>query len=157
MKIRKKHIITFSCFGLGIAITALFSQSPPGGEISLAHSQENQFHIVEVHAKNLAHPFFGTSFHLTFDQDQYKYDHFSLGSYFRNSDPLVQVAQNENEIIAGISLKRGSLIKKQEGTLLKLYFTKKPQTADTSQFKFTSPIYSTYENGRKDVNNVIFK
>ena len=157
MKIRKKHIITFSCFGLGIAVIGLSSQLLPGGEISLAHSQTENFHIVEVQAKDLSYPFFGTSFHLSFDPSKYAYDHFSLGSYFQNADPLVQIAPNGNEVIVGISLKRGALINKKDGMLLKLFFNQKSPSADKTQFRFSSPVYSSYNNGRKDINNIIFK
>lgn len=133
----------------------------PGGEIYLTHKDNNNFHIVEVNAKDLAHPFFGTSFHLHFNQDQYKYDHYSLGSYFEADDnPLVQVAQKDEKIIIGISLKRGSLITRRDGTLVKLFFTQKtliknPAT-DTSSFSLASAVYSTYDNGRKDIPTVKF-
>lgn len=156
MKIRKKHIITFSCFGLGIAAIALFGNFLPGGEISLIHSQEDQFHVVEVQTKNLAHPFFGTSFYLTYNPNHYEYDHFSLGSFFEDTDPLVQVAPKDDLIIIGLSLKRGSIIKKPEGTLIKLFFTNKSHTHDISNFSLKKGIYSTFDNGRKDISSVKF-
>lgn len=156
MKIRKKHIITFSCFGLGIATIALFNNFLPGGEIYLAHSKSNKFHIVEVQAKDLASPFFGTSFHLTFNQNQYEYDHFSLGSFFEESDPLVQVAPKENSVVIGLSLKRGSLIKKSEGSIIKLFFKTKQTNPLTSSFSLTNTVYSTYDKGRKNIPSMKF-
>jgi Cohesin domain len=156
MKLRKKHIITFSCFGLVAAIFTLFTQFLPGGEIYLAHSKSEQLHTVEVKAKDLASPFFGTSFHLTYNQDQYEYDHFSLGSFFAESDPLVQVAPRDNSIITGISLKRGSLIKKSEGSIIKLFFKTKQTNPPTSSFSLTNTVYSTYDNGRKNIPSVKF-
>ena len=151
---QKKHII----IAIFISLIAIFSimQLSPKGEIYLTHLQSGKFHVVEVKAKNLAYPFFGVSFHLNFNKDTYKFDHYILGSFFKDSDPLVQVAEKNNQIISGISLKRGSLINKKDGTLLKLFFTANQNNVKTTDFYFTSPVYSTYSNGRVNIDRVIF-
>ena len=163
MKITKKHIITFSCLGLAIPLITLSSYLLPAGEIYLTHKQSHeqtppqtaeQTHIVEVNIKDLGYPFFGTSFHLQFDPEKYEYDHFTLGSYFSSSDnPLVQVAQKDNAIIVGISLKRGNLITKKDGTLLKLFFKNKqePDSQSITNFAFSNTVFSTFNNERKNI------
>ncbi|MBA4336415.1 hypothetical protein C0416_01395 [bacterium] len=161
MKITKKHVITFSCLGLTIPIITLSSYLLPGGEIYLTHVQAReqntkqtaeQTHIVEVNIKDLDYAFFGTSFHLQFDPEKYEYDHFTLGSYFSSSDnPLVQVAQKDSAIIAGISLKRGNLITKKEGTLLKLFFKNKQTALQEANFAFTNTVFSTFDKERKNI------
>ncbi len=156
MKLHKKHIVTFACLGLAIPAILASKSLLPGGEIYLAHEDNNNFHVVEVSAKDLAHPFFGTSFHLKFNPGQYEYSHFSLGSYFVQTSPIVQVAQKGNEIIAGISLKRGSLIKDSEGSLLKLFFKRKTSDISTSSFSLAKGVFSTFDNGRKDIGSVKF-
>lgn len=132
----------------------------PGGEIYLTHVQAHKqtqeqtadFHVVEVNIKNLAYPFFGTSFHLRFDPTKYEYDNFTLGSYFTSSDnPLIQVAQKDAAIIVGLSLKRGNLITKKEGTLLKLFFKNKQTSLQEANFAFTNTVFSTFDKERKNI------
>ncbi len=156
MKFHKKHIITLLCFGIIAATTPLLGKLFPEGEIYLTHSDSPNFHIIEVKAKDLAQPFFGTSFHLHFNQNQYEYDHFSLGSFFEESDPLVQIAKSGDVIMVGLSLKRGSLIKNKEGTLLKLFFKTNETRLQPHSFSLSNAVYSTYDNGRKDIDSVRF-
>jgi len=160
MKTTKTRIITFSCLGLAIGAISLYTYLLPGGEIYLTHVQAHEqttdqnadFHVVEVNAKNLAYPFFGTSFHIHFDPSKYEYDHFTLGSYFTSSDnPLVQVAQKDATIIAGLSLKRGNLITKKEGTLLKLFFKNKQSSLQEANFTFSNTVFSTFDKERKNI------
>lgn len=141
------------------------------GAISLNYED----HIVSVVAEDLKVPFFGTAFHINYDPKNFIYDHFSLGDYFNASDdPLVLVNSTntgintpKGVIVVGISLKRGQLLSKTEGTLLKLYFKSinnpsTPQFTQTSEssFTFSNAVFSTFDtnkNERQDIQNITFK
>jgi len=107
----------------------------------------------------LKYPFFGLAFHLEYDPGQYEFDHYDLGSFFSESDdPMVFIedSQEHPEVISGISLKRGKTIEKSEGTFLKLYFNKKVYEPDFTSFKLENGIYSSFDEGRKDIESVEF-
>lgn len=123
------------------------------------HEETDQHHIIKVQGFELEEPFFGLAFHLHFDPELYEFDHYTLGSYFKSEDkPIVLVSEYKDEpkIIAGVSLKRGELMHKREGTFLNLYFEKKQGKTDPLSFRFEDGLYSTFENGRKDVTNIEF-
>ena len=130
----------------------------PRGEIYLDKKANGTSYIVEVKAKELPKPFFGTSFHIVFDNNNYIYNRFSLGSFFATDDDvLVQVAQKDNSIIVGLSLKRGHIINKTNGVMLKLFFTQKPHASPATHFSLTNGVYSTYKNGRENIDSIKFK
>ncbi|MBN1494109.1 hypothetical protein JW911_00010 [Candidatus Peregrinibacteria bacterium] len=140
----------------------------PAGAIYLTRQQSSSFEIVSVVAEDMSVPFFGTAFHINYNTSELKYDHFSLGDYFTpQDDPLVLVSESltNEKIMAGISLKRGNVIKKPNGTLIKLYFKpikniQFPQTEiSPSEFSFSNTVFSTFDmqtKQRKNIANITF-
>jgi hypothetical protein len=144
----------------------------PAGAIYLTYEtpdpyDSTNFYIVTVAAEDLKVPFFGTAFHINYNPEVYKYDHFSLGDYFEpQDDPIVLVnestqnpVESNAKIIIGLSLKRGQIIKKSEGTLLKLYFKNSNSIMDQttgSDFHFSNAVFSTFDKKRKDIKNITF-
>lgn len=138
---------------------ALHHHNRVAGFINIFHEENEQYYILKIQGFELEHPFFGLAFHLNFDSDLYEFDHYTLGDYFESNDsPLIMVSKYKDEpkIIAGVSLKRGNLINKREGTFLNLYFTKKQDKVDPLSFEFEDGIYSTFNEARADVENVVF-
>lgn len=138
---------------------ALHHHNRVAGFINIFHEETNEHHILKVQGFELEHPFFGLAFHLHFNPDIYEFDHYTLGDYFDTNDPpLVMVSEHKNEpkIIAGISLKRGDLIDQKNGTFLNLYFLKKQDQTDPLSFKFEDGVYSTFNEERIDVENIVF-
>ncbi len=138
---------------------ALHHHNRMAGFINIFHEETDQHHILKIQGFELDQPFFGIAFHLHFNPELYEFDHYTLGDYFESNDtPLVMVSEYKDEpkIIAGLSLKRGDLIHKREGTFLNLYFEKKQDKTDPLSFKFEDGIYSTFNEARKDVENVAF-
>jgi len=157
MKIHKKHIIIAVFTGLIVSTWLAILNFASNGEIYIASENNKNFYIIDINARDLKKPFFGTSFHLNFNKNQYNYDHYSLGTFFTLDDnPLIQVAQKDNSVLVGISLKRGNIIKKRNGNILKLFFIQKTTTPETSSFSFTRGVFSTYDKGRKDILNFKF-
>lgn len=139
---------------LGIYVYTL---AIPVGKIFLTHEISDNFHVVSVNAAELKAPFFGTAFHVHYDSEDLTYDHFTLGDYFASDNsPLVLVNESDEKgkVVVGISMKRGSLIEKSDGILLKLYF--KGGTSNEPDFAFSNTVFSTFENGRKDIDGVDF-
>jgi hypothetical protein len=137
----------------------LFLHNKCAGFINLIHEETETQHIISVDGNALLDPFFGLAFHLQYDTEQYEFDHYDLGDFFSTGDdPMVFVEDSREypEIIAGISLKRGKTINKSEGTFLKLYFNKKVYEPDVSGFKLEDGIYSSFDEGRKDIESVEF-
>lgn len=152
------------------------------------YSNPSNFYVVDVVAEDLKVPFFGTAFHINYNPQNYIYDHFTLGDYFSSDDdPLVLVnptvikdnqtdqANNEDsnaKIIVGISLKRGELLTKSQGTLLKLYFKNNSQSklsnlsftnldpnGSNNDFSFSNAVFSTFNTAkgeRQDIQNITF-
>lgn len=183
-------LIILFCLLLSVIIYKNFMQS--AGAIFLKHVQYEKiyepanpdFYIVSVTAEDLKIPFFGTAFHINYNPQDYTFDHFTLGDYFETQDdPMVLVNSNvgsqnletglsTGKIIVGISLKRGQLLTKPEGTLLKLYFkdvSKKnlfnnfraypEEQKPSNEFSFSNAVFSTFDNingERKDVENITF-
>lgn len=144
----------------------------PAGAIYLTYESPSpydstSFHTVIVAAEDLKVPFFGAAFHVNYNPESYKYDHFSLGNYFEPQDnPIVLVNESTQKseeeygkIIIGLSLKRGQIIKKSEGTLLKLYFKNSTSIMDQTaenDFHFSNAVFSTFDKARKDLTNITF-
>lgn len=158
MKLTKKHLIFPALFLIVIPSWFAIQNFLPAGEIYLDHHDNQQTHIVSVNARNLRYPFFGTAFHLNYNPNEYIYDHFTLGDYFSPEDsPLTLVHESvKGTVVAGISLKRGEIIKKSEGTLLNFYFRKRSSQNNTNDFLFSNAVFSTFENERRDIDNIIF-
>ncbi|MCK4815349.1 hypothetical protein KA005_06230 [bacterium] len=138
---------------------ALHHHNRVAGFINIFHEEDDQYHILRIQGFELEHPFFGLAFHLHFDSNLYEFDHYTLGDYFESGDtPLIMVSKykDESKIIAGVSLKRGDLIHRRNGTFLNLYFHKKQDQTDPLSFKFEDGIYSTFNETRMDVENVVF-
>ena len=149
-----KYKLIIIVVSLGIYIYTL---AIPAGTISLSHHDDSNFHIVSVNAQNLRFPFFGTAFHIHFDSNDYSYDHFTLGDYFTTEDsPLVLINEGQGKIIVGISLKRGEVINKPEGTILKLYFKNHSGNSGNQNFKFSNEVFSTFNGKRVDIENIDF-
>jgi len=132
-----------------------------------SQSADSNFYIVSVVAEDLKVPFFGTAFHVNYDPAKFTYDHFSLGDYFTSQDdPLVLVNDNIDEngrhngkITIGISLKRGQILNKQKGPLLKIFFKKFSGNTEQNQdiqLYFSNTVFSTFDRERKDIKNVTF-
>jgi hypothetical protein len=126
-------------------------------------SENSSFQTVSIVAEDLKVPFFGTAFHINYNPQNYIYDHFTLGDFFSSDDdPLVLVNQKDSKIIVGISLKRGQLLTKSEGTLLKLYFKNDSPSAllnPNNDFSFSNAIFSTFDKQkgeRQDIQNITF-
>ncbi|MFC1656089.1 hypothetical protein ACFL3C_04415 [Patescibacteria group bacterium] len=149
------HIVLLTLIvSLGVYIYTL---AIPAGTISLAYKTSEDFHIVSVNAGGLRRPFFGTAFHLHYDIDALIYDHFTLGDYFTSSDsPLVLVNESleKGTLMIGISLKRGELLDKPDGTLVNLYFEGRPKNDST--FTFSNTVFSTFDEEREDVSSIDF-
>ncbi len=157
---RTWHIIILTLIvALGVYI---YTFAIPAGRISLARKTADNFHIVSVNADGLRYPFFGTAFHLHYDIGALTYDHFTLGDYFSLDDsPLVLVNETgeKGTLVIGISLKRGQLIDKPDGTLVNLYF-KSDREADTvkdSTFSFSNTVFSTFDEKRVDVVGIVYQ
>ncbi len=147
-------IIILCITGFGLSI-----HGKSAGFINLVHEQDERFHVVRIEGFNLEHPFFGLAFHLNYDEKLFEFDHFTLGDYFTTeNDPLTLVSkdQNESKIVTGLSLKRGQLIDKSEGTFLKLYFKKKIYDPSIYGFVFEQGVFSTFDKERMDIENVEF-
>jgi hypothetical protein len=141
----------------------IYNLTANNGTIALSYQNDENFYTVSVKAENLKQPFFGTAFHLHYDSSNLKYDHFTLGNYFPTEiSPFTLVQPKSNEIIVGISLKRGQIIQKPSGTLLKFYFKKLPnekshESIIGKNFSFSNTVFSTFNKERLNVENVKFK
>jgi len=166
------YVITIILFCLLLSLIIYINSIRSAGAISL--KQENN--VVTIVAEDLKVPFFGTAFHINFDPQKYTYDHFTLGDYFEiQDDPLVLVnpviSKNSSpknslngEIIVGISLKRGQIITKTEGTLLKLYFKEisnknifnnfTDDKIPSNEFSFSNAVFSTFDKKKGERSNI---
>jgi hypothetical protein len=163
MKLFKFHILHIFLLAIVVSFGIfIYTLAIPAGTISLAQNSTSDFHIVSVKAENLRYPFFGTAFHLHYDPNDYSYDHFTLGDYFTSQDsPLVLIHEgreygDRGELIAGISLKRGKVINKPDGTLLKFYFKPISNDSGNQNFTFSHEVFSTFDKERKDLTNINF-
>ena len=137
----------------------LFLHAKCAGFINLIHEETETQHIISVEGNALLFPFFGLAFHLQYDPEQYEFDHYDLGDFFGPQDNPMTFVEDSGEyaeIIAGLSLKRGQIIEKSEGTFLKLYFNKKVYEPDFTGFVIEDGVFSSYDKGRKDVDSVEF-
>ncbi len=156
---KKLLLLTLIIIITAVTGYGLFTHNRCAGFVNLMHHETETRHIISVEANALLDPFFGLAFHLQYDPEQYEFDHYDLGGFFSESDnPMVFVEESREhpEIIAGISLKRGKTIKKSEGKFLKLYFNKKAYEPDVNGFKLDQGVYSSFDEGRKDIDAVEF-
>ncbi|MFC1810509.1 hypothetical protein ACFLZH_03335 [Patescibacteria group bacterium] len=156
----KKLLLTLIIIILCITGFTLYINAKSAGAIRIMHEQTEMQHIISIEGNELNYPFFGLAFHLLYDPKLYEFDHFTLGDFFETSDdPMAFVDESlkKPEIVAGISLKRGQLIDRPEGTFLKLYFNKKEYQPDIHGFVFEHGVFSTFDEERKDITEVEFK
>ena len=156
-----KKLLLLTTITIIICMTGygLFLHNKCAGFINIMHEETETQHIVSIEANALLYPFFGLAFHLQYDPALYEFDHFTLGDFFKSSDdPMAFVDESLEyaEIVAGISLKRGQVIDKSEGTFLKLYFNKKVYQPDFNGFVIEQGVFSSFDEGRKDIDSVEF-
>jgi hypothetical protein len=154
-----KRKITLICSFLAVGISGIyFAQSILcGGEISLAHRENEKYHVVTAEAANLREPFFGTAFHLNYDTDQLEFHNYTLGEFFSSKTPLTLINEKGGKVITGLSLKRGESINNKEGPLVHFYFLKGKKYKPDPAVYFSNTVFSAFEKERKDVNSVKFE
>lgn len=178
---KKQILFTCSFLAIGISTFLYTNNFSDAGKIHLTHHENRQYHIVTVEAENLKYPFFGIAFHLNYITDQLKFHHYTLGNYFttaQSKSPIVLIDEKDGKIVAGISLKRGNKITKEQGSLVHFYFEKGPYYGFEAKpddkvealrgldqglkgsFKpelvFSNTVFSTFEKERKDIDAVNF-
>ncbi|MBU0668245.1 hypothetical protein KJ951_00715 [Patescibacteria group bacterium] len=107
---------------------------------------------VDVKMADAPADLFGVSFHLVGSGAGWNMESYNLGDVFDGNMPLFLVSSKENEIVAGIVLKRGDVADIRDGTLMS--FLVYPQQEGRLEFAFSNQVLSVFRNGRVDLNNV---
>lgn len=121
------------------------------GTISLTHNEKQKYHVVTVTMNDIPAPFFGTAFHLHYNPKQLSFNHYTLGNYFFEKNPITLIDNKAETIVVGLSLKRGERIAKNEGKLLHIYFNKESNYKQKPAVHFSNTVFSTFTDKRKDL------
>lgn len=120
-----------------------------------SYPADNGIVKIDVVGQNLPAHLFGVSFHLRIEGSDWGLTNYDPGSVFMGADPVVMVQEKHNqsnEVVAGITMKRGENYKVNDGVLMSFYI--EPQDSGSIIMDFKNASAVAFENGRLDLNNV---
>lgn len=113
---------------------------------------QNGLFKITVNAQYVPANLFGVSFHLKVSGDSWSYKTVETGDVFA-ADPMVLAQQSGDVLVVGVSLRRGDVLQARDGELVSFYVGGQ---SEIGQISFENSVASVFENGRKDLENVIW-
>lgn len=113
---------------------------------------ENGLVAVDVNLSGAPMNLFGAAFHVNISGVDWKLSGYHMGTVFGGSEPFLLVSEKDGVLITGISLRRAEPATIRDGKLITFYIH--PLKESKISFGFDYPVLSTYQDERKDVEDV---
>jgi hypothetical protein len=119
----------------------------------IAALEQNALQI-NVLAENLPEDLFGAAFHLSLNDGNFELTDYILGDVFggKGIQPVMLAAKLDNEIVFGVTLKKGDQAEIRDGVLA--VFNIIPQKKEEITAEFKDAVLSTFNGQRENIENV---
>lgn len=109
---------------------------------------------INVVGENLPGDLFGVAFHLSLNDENFELVNYIAGDVFDNGEaqPVMLAAKLNNEIVFGITLKKGDSAEVHDGVIAA--FNILPQGREELTAEFKDAVLSTFNGQREDIENV---
>lgn len=112
---------------------------------------DNGLVAVDVNIDGAPGDLFGAAFHLVILGPDWELVSYHLGAVFDGSEPFLIVSEKSGSLVTGVSLRRAEPVTVHDGKLITFYV--RPREEGKMSFEFDYPVLSTYNNGRRDVDD----
>ncbi len=120
-----------------------------------SYSADNGIIKIDVMGEDLPENLFGVSFHLKIDGSDWLLNNYETGNVFADNEPLFMVQEKHgqtNEIVTGITMKRGDEYMVSDGVLASFYI--EPEQTGTLTMSFENNLAVGFDEARVDLNSV---